>query len=55
LRIEIINTLGETVYSEELTGTMKEHNIHLENITGGLYLISVRSAEMKTQKRILIL
>jgi hypothetical protein len=55
LRIEIINTLGETVYSEELTGKMKEHNIHLENITRGIYLISVRSAEMKTQKRILIL
>jgi len=55
LRIEIINTLGEKIYIEEITGDIKEHNIHLRNITRGLYLITVRTGEMKVQRRILIL
>ncbi|MBE7510760.1 MAG: hypothetical protein HS118_11340 [Bacteroidia bacterium] len=55
-KIQIRNVLNETVYESEFNCSEKTHLIHLNNLSGGIYSITVNAANKKslTSKLILV-
>ena len=54
IKIKVLNALGKQVYIEELKGRTKKHDIQLDNINKGTYIIYVQTGENKISKKIIV-
>ena len=52
--IKVLNTMGTTVYEEEIKAPEKMHTINLGNAAAGMYFVSVKQGDNTQIKKVLI-